>query len=278
MIKKRIKDFTKGFITAAFLASFITYAGTLIDGMYQFADGELISAFEMNHNFQQIRGNVLVEATNASPIIFDTSSQTQVCGASGLICNLGYLSFGNVVAGSFSTRTDPSADATASESSGQPVEYIMIPVSGFYEITLIVDPKPTYTLTVNEPNEYVSANNSFHVVKFDATDPSKGALSPNTYSMSEPFLDGNDIFSSATFELGSSFSKGDSDSNGIADPTNDYEYYGGGKREVVYLTAGTGLAVVYEFQSSNGMNIATAGDGISYGIGSVRFKVKQILD
>ncbi len=267
------KGFLKGIAVATFLSSAFLYAGTLIDGIYQFASGEAISSTEMNHNFQTIRGNVIVEATNTSTITSVLSTPTQECEQSFTECNSGYVVFGNETAGSISTRTDPTSTTNYSQTAGGSMSYAAITTDGFYEISLIADPA---TVTISPPDEawettYLDMN--FAVIRFDATDINKGEITPNTSAMDTPKVDGTEIYSE--LELNSSFSRGDNDGDGNEDFYS--QSLEPGNKKQLYLKSGEGIAVFYWIKFEN-IDSPVGTDTVVFNPGNIKIKVKQILD
>ncbi|GEM_PF-4423343 len=269
------KGFTKGFIIATFLSSALLYAGTLVDGIYQFAGGEVISASEMNYNFQQIRGNVLVEATNDTALNAQLDSMAQQCENTVTDCISGYVSLGNVSAGTIETRTDPSASALQSATATGDMNFITIPADGFYEITMIATPG-TISMTPPDENwEQASVYYNFAVVKFDATDPTKGEVTSNTSAMKEPNIDGVSATSAPLYSY-SSYSRIDNNGDGTEDEINDYA--NNGLKKEIYLKANEGVALFYWIYFPNGGGTPVGTDNIDFPIGSIKFKVKQIVD
>lgn len=270
---QRSKSFTKGFILATFLSSALLYAGTLVDGIYQFAGGEPISATEMNHNFQRIRGNVIAEASNTQLIYSQLGTPEQECESAVVGCNAGYVALGNVTAGTISSRTDPSASVANTTTAGGPMSYVEIPADGFYEVTIITDPS-SYTISPpDELYESTTANINFAVIKFDATDPTQGTITSNTSAMDTPRVDGFEIYSDVQTE--SMIRRGDDSGDGV----EDYfvEDIDGGDKVQMYLKAGDGLALFYWIIWDN-FYTPVATDELSFNVGSVKFKVKQVLD
>jgi hypothetical protein len=268
-----IKSFTKGFVTATFFSSALLYAGTLVDGVYEFAGGETISASEMNHNFQKIRGNVIVEATNTATIFSQLDSPVQQCENSQTDCNAGYVPLGNVTAGAIETRTDPSASTLFSATSGGDMNYITIPADGFYEVSLIANPT---SFTISPPDETYESTNlnlNFSIIKFDSTDASKGDVTSNESAMKTPRVDGMEIYSN--IETKSYLRREDTDGDGAEDYFQE-DIEGGAKKQV-YLKAGDGLAVFYWIYWQNYYTPVNS-DNVNFGVGSIKFKVKQIVD
>lgn len=270
---RKVKSFTKGFLLAAILSSAILNAGTLIDGIYQFAGGETISASEMNYNFQQIRGNVVLDATNSTAINYQLDSPAQQCESGMTECVAGYVTFGNETVGAVETRTDPSASTTVSSTAQGNMSFLTIPTDGFYEITLIADPT---SYTISPPDEVYEGTNlsaNFAIIKFNSGDASQGTVTSNTSAMTTPKIDGVEIFSK--IELNSYLSKRDDSGDGVEDAfTEDLE---AGVKKEMYLKAGDGIAVFYWMLFENYYTPVNS-DNIQYGTGSIRLKVKQVVD
>ena len=267
----KIKDFTKGFLLAALLSSALINAGTLIDGIYKFAAGEIISATEMNHNFQIVGGNVIVDATNTTPITSQVSSPVQQCENAATDCNAGYVEFGNETAGLIESRTDPSAVINSATGTGA-MSFVTIPKDGFYEISVISD--PTYTVSPPDENyEQTNLNIHFAVVKFDSLNGSAGLITSNPSAMKTPRIDGSEIYSDV--QTSSYVSRGDSDGNA----TEDYftETIKAGAKNQLYLKANDGLAVFYWIYWTN-YYAPVATDEVSFPVGSVRFRVKEVVN
>lgn len=267
----KIKDFTKGFLVSAVLSSALINAGTLIDGIYQFAAGEIISATEMNHNFQKIGGNIIVDATNTASVYSQLDSPAQQCENGITDCNAGYVTFGNETAGMIESRTDPSAVLNSATGSG-PMSFVTIPNDGFYEVSIIAN--PTYTVSGPDENfEQTNLDINFAVIKFDSLNGSAGLITSNPSAMKTPRVDGSEIYSDV--QATSYIQRGDSDGNA----TEDFftENVEAGSKTQMYLKANDGLAVFYWIYWNNAY--APVGtDNADFPIGSIRFRVKEVTN
>jgi hypothetical protein len=272
-LKFTTKSFTCGFLVASFFCSPVIYGGTLIDGIYQFASGDVLSSSEMNYNFQQLRGNVLLDATNTVAVSHQLGTATQECETSIQACASGYIEFGNESIGSIETRTDPSTTTLYSSTATGAMSFITIPNDGFYEITIIGSPD---TVNISPPDEAYESTRfevNFAVVKFDSTNPSAAQVTPNGSAMRTPQIDGVEIFSPVSTR--SAFTKGDS----TGDSSEDFftqEIQGGVKKEI-FLRANDGIAIFYWIFHEN-YNTPVGTDDIQYNVGSIRLKIKEVLD
>lgn len=270
----KINNFITGFVTATLLSSVVIYGGTLVDGIFTFSAGEVISASEINHNFERIRGEVIFEGFNSQTYTFNATNTPQICYVSGspYYCNLGFVDLDDAVAGNVIKRVDPTVDVENSATFGQDYSYFPAAVSGFYELTLI-STSSTSQITVNEEYEYASADINLRLLKIDGNDSSKGVLSPGTNSTFK--LDGVDAMGTTYPGLYESINDTDGDGDNIGDnpnyspPTNI--------RKLVYLKAGEALVMVYDFRV-NDAGTPVNGDGFTFNPGSIYFKMKRIID
>ena len=220
-----------------------------------------------------LHSNTELPVKSGRRLSYEISSPTQECKTGVTQCSAGYVDFGAETIGAFETRTDPTASTTSSRNAGSDMSFITIPVDGFYEITLIADPS---ALVVSDPDEIYETTRieaNFAAVKFDSSDPSQGTILPNDSAMDTPRLDGTDVDSD--IKSRSSIVKGDSTGDGAQDFT-DEDIEAGVKKEV-YLKAGDGVTVFYWIFYANG-NTPVGSDNITFDPGSVKIKIKRVID
>ncbi|HAZ11349.1 MAG: hypothetical protein A2X86_20280 [Bdellovibrionales bacterium GWA2_49_15] len=159
--------FFHGIFFALAFSSALAIAVTGIEGFHTFSPGGVISASQMNENFEKVAGEVIFHGRNLATFSHLKSSAGQQCGYSADPCHLGFLVFDEVVGGgdNYLSVSDPST-STYSFTSGSTIKYIKIPVSGFYEIRLVAHPS-TFTIDVGAPSASVTVDCMSDIYKFD---------------------------------------------------------------------------------------------------------------
>ncbi len=181
-MKKTVEKngFFHGVFFALAFSSALALAVTGIEGFHTFTAGEVISAAKINENFEKVAGEIIFHGRNAGTITHILSTAAQTC--MGNPCHLGYLVFDEVVSGAanYLSVTDPSTAAN-SFTSGTPINYIKIPVSGFYEIRLVTTPS-LVTFEVGSPSTSASVDHSVDIHVFKEANAATALVMSNSSS------------------------------------------------------------------------------------------------
>lgn len=218
--------FVPGMLCSLALGSVLSYAASNIPGIFVFSNGAIISASEMNQNFEKISGVIILQAGEDFSATYDhsTISGNYKCMASTIDCYSGRLELPAASIGTMGVAVDSSPTNTTYSDN---YSFFEIPSDGWYEIQLRANPstRTTSCLTANCNGNFSSV---FRLKIFKTVDD----------------LPGNS--STTVIEAMDNYYYSDTSSNGNIEGQEISANPGLGLAKKVFLQAGQAISIDFE--------------------------------